>query len=59
MAEDRISKAIHQNQKECANVLENLISNIHTRPLFDEDERREYVSALRYAIAYLRGGYND
>lgn len=48
------NEAIIKERLEAADVLENLIGAIHSRPLFDSDERRDYITALRYAISNLR-----
>ena len=47
-------EAIIKERLECAEVLENLVGQINKRPLFDCEERREFITALRYAISELR-----
>ncbi len=48
------NEAIIKERLEAADVLENLIEQINKRPLFDSNERRDYITALWYAISNLR-----
>ena len=48
------NELIIKERLEAADVLENLVGEVHSRPLFDSKEAREYTTALRYAISILK-----